>query len=128
MHDEMPDQHREFYASLEYILVGTDGADGKPYASILTGPAGFASSLDPKTLRIKNTIDGEDPAFAALKVGAPGSVLGIELSTRRSNRMHGRIARANPDGFEITVSQSWAQLLDSFGVDNDSVKSAVHLR
>ncbi len=107
MHDEMPDQHREFYAGLEYILVGTVGADGKPYASMLTGPVGFASSPDPKILSIRNTIDDEDPAFAELKVGAPVSVLGIELSNRRRNRMHGRISRIDPDGFDITVSQSY---------------------
>ncbi len=107
MHDEMPDQHRAFFAGLEYLFLGTVGENGKPYASVLTGSAGFVSSADAKTLTIMKRADDRNPAFASLAVGSPVSVLGIDLSNRRRNRMHGRIARIDQKGFDITVSQSY---------------------
>ncbi len=107
LHDEMPDQHRQFYAGLEYIFLGTVGEDGNPYASMLTGSTGFVSSADAKTLTITKPAHDRNPAFASLAVGSPVSVLGIDLSNRRRNRMHGKISRIDQNGFDITVSQSY---------------------
>ncbi len=111
MHDEMPDQHHAFFAGLEYIFLSTVCEDGNPYASILTGSAGFVSSADAKTLTITKPVDDRSPAFASLAVGSPVSELGIDLSNRRRNRMHGRIARIDQNGFDITVSQSYGNCL-----------------
>ena len=46
--DFLPEQHRQFYAQLPYILVGTVDADGNPWASILVGPPGCDQG-DPQT-------------------------------------------------------------------------------
>lgn len=107
MRDHMPDQHREFFAGLEYIFLATVGADGKPRASILTGPVGFASSPDPKTLRIASAMDSADHAVEALELGSPIGVLGLDFTNRRRNRMHGKISRIDRDGFDIAVIQSY---------------------
>ncbi|MEX5612780.1 FAD-binding oxidoreductase, partial [Pseudomonas protegens] len=40
----MPDQHRQFYGQLPFILVGAVDAQGNPWASILEGPPGFAQA------------------------------------------------------------------------------------
>jgi predicted pyridoxine 5'-phosphate oxidase superfamily flavin-nucleotide-binding protein len=39
--EHLPDQHREFYASLPFVLVGTVDGRGRPWASIVAGPPGF---------------------------------------------------------------------------------------
>ncbi|MCX7079631.1 MAG: FAD-binding oxidoreductase, partial [Pseudomonas sp.] len=38
----LPDQHRQFYQQLPFMLYGAVDADGNPWASILEGQPGFA--------------------------------------------------------------------------------------
>ncbi|MEM8697176.1 MAG: pyridoxamine 5'-phosphate oxidase family protein [Pseudomonadota bacterium] len=107
MRDHMPEQHREFFNGLEYAFIGTVGEDGKPWASLVTGPSGFLASPDPKTLRVTRPLDRSDPAFAALDIGSPMGVLGLDFTNRRRNRMHGKIARIDAGGFDVAVAQSY---------------------
>ena len=44
--DHMPDEHRAFYASMPYLLVGSVDRDGQPWASMLFGQPGFVASPD----------------------------------------------------------------------------------
>jgi uncharacterized protein len=44
--DFMPDQHRELFTKLPYLLVGSVDAAGQPHASILVGRPGFMRSPD----------------------------------------------------------------------------------
>src|SRR4051794_30258272 len=46
----MPDQHRELFAQLPMLLVGSIDARGRPWASMLAGRPGFVASPDPATL------------------------------------------------------------------------------
>ncbi len=107
LHDFMPDQHRDFFAELEYIFLGTAGPDGRPHASLLTGPPGFATSPDPKILTITAHQIGELPGLDNLGVGDAIGVLGIDLSNRRRNRMHGRVTAITAQEIEIIVTQSY---------------------
>src|SRR5258706_1558757 len=84
----MPDQHRAFFAQLPFIVIGALDAKGQPWASMLTGLPGFAHSPHPERLEIAaEPVDG-DPLKDALRLGAPIGLLGIELPTRRRNRMN----------------------------------------
>ncbi len=91
LRDFMPDQHREFFAQLPFLVAGSVDGAGQPWASIVSGPPWFVSSPDPKTLRIGALPDAGDPLAEALTVGAKVGLLGIELSTRRRNRQNGRV-------------------------------------
>ena len=42
--DFMPDQHREFFAQLPFVIAGTVDEGGQPWASVLAGPTGFLHS------------------------------------------------------------------------------------
>ena len=42
--DFMPDQHRAFFAMLPFLIVGSLDAQGRPWASVLTGAPGFVES------------------------------------------------------------------------------------
>jgi uncharacterized protein len=105
--DFLLDEHREFFAQLPFLVVGTVDFDGQPWASILTGPPGFVSSPDVKTLRVVARPLGGDRSIASLKVGSDIGVLGIEFATRRRNRVNGTICALRADGFEIAVTQSY---------------------
>ena len=46
--DHMPDQHREFFAQLPFLILGFLDESGRPWASIVAGQPGFAHSPDQK--------------------------------------------------------------------------------
>ena len=81
--DYMPDQHREFFALLPFLVVGSLDADLQPWASMLAAPAGFAHSPDATHLRIDALPGASDPLAAQLAPGATLGLLGIQPHTRR---------------------------------------------
>lgn len=105
--DFMPGQHRDFFAQLPFVLVGTADADGQPWASVLAGAPGFVRSPDPLTLWIAARPLAGDPLQGTLRDGAPVGLLGLEPHTRRRNRMNGLVRGVNASGFAVQVSQSF---------------------
>ena len=105
--DFMPDQHRVFFAQLPFAVLGALDRAGNPRATILSGAPGFLSSRDAKTLHVGSyPVDG-DPTVEGLAVGRRVALLGIELPTRRRNRMNGRIVDLDLSGFTVAVEQSF---------------------
>lgn len=103
----LPDQHRNFYRALPYVFVGHADAAGWPWASVLAGEPGFMSTPDRQTLRIDVSPLPEDPLAQAIESGQPLGLLGIELHTRRRNRLSGRICRVTSSGLELRVDQTF---------------------
>ncbi|MCU7246314.1 2Fe-2S iron-sulfur cluster-binding protein [Pseudomonas koreensis] len=101
----MPDQHRQFYQQLPFMLYGAVDGEGRPWASVLEGEPGFAESPDPTHLQFTSLPATDDPA--QLQAGAAIGLLGIELHTRRRNRLNGHIGSLDEAGFELTVDQSF---------------------
>jgi predicted pyridoxine 5'-phosphate oxidase superfamily flavin-nucleotide-binding protein len=105
--DFMPEQHRELFEALPMLIVGSLDARRRPWASALVGRPGFLRSPDPRTLRVHARPLRGDPLEAQLAVGAPLGLLGIELATRRRNRMNGVVFDATPGAFSVRVQQSF---------------------
>ena len=105
--DFMPDQHRAFFATLPFLVVGSLDRDDRPWASILTGRPGFLSSPDPQTLTIRAVPAFGDPLGDALAAGAPLGLLGIQPETRRRNRMNGTVAGIDDGLVTVRVGQSF---------------------
>jgi predicted pyridoxine 5'-phosphate oxidase superfamily flavin-nucleotide-binding protein len=103
----MPDQHRVFFMQLPFVLVGSLDDRGRPWASVLTGRPGFIDSPDPQILVIAARPAAGDPLERALAAGAPLGLLGIELESRRRNRMNGTVFAAGERGFAVHVDQSF---------------------
>jgi len=103
----MPEQHRSFYQDLPFILVGSVDKQGWPWASIVCGPSGFLRSASPTTLSIGRHIFDTDPLASNLQLGAPLGLLGIELHSRRRNRLNARISQLNASYIELQVDQSF---------------------
>ncbi len=105
--DFMPDEHRELFEKLPYVVVGTLDARNRPWASMLVGAPGFMRTPDARTLEIGARPVPGDPLSANLAPGAPVAVLGIELATRRRNRMNGTVIAADGERFAVSVHQSF---------------------
>jgi len=105
--DFMPDQHREFFEQLPFIIAGTVDAAGQPWASVLARPPGFIHSPDPRHLMLRALPLAGDPLRQTLADGAAIGLLGIEPHTRRRNRMNGMVRGVNTDGFAVELSQSF---------------------
>jgi predicted pyridoxine 5'-phosphate oxidase superfamily flavin-nucleotide-binding protein len=103
----MPEQHRDFFAKLPFLVIGSVDARGRPFASLLFGRPGFATSPDPTILEIRALPDEGDPLASALAEGAPLGLLGIELPTLRRNRLNGKVVRLGAEGFSLQVDQSF---------------------
>lgn len=104
--DFMPDQHREFYAQLPFMVLGSVDGDGDAWATFLEGRPGFMSSPSPTALDIAAHPHPLDPAAPGLVEGAPVGLLGIELHTRRRNRMNGVLSLLD-QGLRVQVDQSF---------------------
>ncbi|ROM61793.1 FAD-binding oxidoreductase [Pseudomonas brassicacearum] len=103
----MPDQHREFYAQLPFVVLGTVDRQGDVWATLRTGQPGFMRSPNPQTLHIDIKPQPSDPAQEGMGEGDAIGMLGIELHTRRRNRMNGTVRRQLDEGLEISVSQAY---------------------
>ncbi|CAN5672552.1 pyridoxamine 5'-phosphate oxidase family protein [soil metagenome] len=104
----MPEQHRRFFAQLPFIVVGAADVFGQSWATLLAGQgAGFAHALDATHLRIDARPSAGDPLADLLEPGADVGLLGIELPTRRRNRLNGRVTVVDARGFTVEVAQSF---------------------
>jgi uncharacterized protein len=106
--DFMPDQHRAFFETLPFLVVSTADQQGQPWASMLFGSPGFLSSPNPSLLAIEALPAEGDPIAAGMRDGRPLGGLGIELPTRRRNRVNGRIETSeSAQRIALRVQQSF---------------------
>lgn len=105
--DYMPDQHREFFAQLPFIVLGAVAPDGRVWATLRAGDPGFLSSPDPRVLDIALLRDASDPADAGFEDGDAIGLLGIDLLTRRRNRMNGTLRHSGAGAAHIDVGHSF---------------------
>lgn len=103
----LPEQHRDFFKLLPYLFTAVLDSSGWPIASMLFGAAGFVRSPDPSALRVDALPSPDDPAAAGYGLGGGIGLLGLDLSTRRRNRVNGRVAAVDGAGFTVSVEQSF---------------------
>ena len=105
--DFLPDQHRLFYPRLPFLVLGAVDGEGRPWATVVCGDPGFVHSPDEHSLVVDRPLVAGDPLADSFDVGTEVGVLGIELSTRRRNRLTGSISRSDDRGFAIRVAQTF---------------------
>src|SRR4029450_9435771 len=101
LRDHLIDQHRQFYPQVPFIVAGAADRQGDAWATILSGKAGFLQSPPPPRPGIPAARDPHDPADGGMNDGDAVGLLGIELHTRRRNRLNGRVRRANEQAFDV---------------------------
>ncbi|MGH6647883.1 pyridoxamine 5'-phosphate oxidase family protein [Aquabacterium sp.] len=105
--DHMPDQHRDFFATLPFIVIGALDAGGHPWATVMAGPPGFMDSPDARSLHLNAGLLADDPLASHWQAGMQLGLLGIQPHTRRRNRMNGVLTRVNEFGSTVAVRQSF---------------------
>jgi hypothetical protein len=107
LRDHLIDQHRQFYPLLPFIVAGAVDRKGDAWATILSGMPGFLQARDPYRLSIAAARDPHDPADGGMNDGDAVGLLGIELHTRRRNRLNGLVRRSRAEAFDVEVQQSF---------------------
>ncbi len=105
--DYLPEEHRAFHTALPFLVVAARDAQERPWVTLLTGPEGFVASPDVRSLVIEAKPIPGDGLEEALLAGADIGILGIELSTRRRNRVNGRIVENSSGSIVFGVEQSF---------------------
>jgi len=105
--DYMPEQHREFFAKLPMVIMGSEDQDNHLWAGPLFGNPGFIQSPSPERLSIEISTRFPNIIFPLLNVGNPVGLLGIDLETRRRNRLNGLVAEKSQHQVIIDVQQSF---------------------
>ncbi|MEO0836032.1 MAG: pyridoxamine 5'-phosphate oxidase family protein [Cyanobacteria bacterium J06642_3] len=101
------EQHRQFFTQLSYIIAGTIDRSGNPWASILVGKPGFVTSPSDCLLKVVAKPLAGDPLLDNLAADIDIGLLGIELSTRRRNRINGTVSAIADESFSVSVKQSF---------------------
>jgi uncharacterized protein len=105
--DFMPDQHRVFFMSLAFVIIGTIDKAGDPWAGILVGDEALLATPNEYTLQANFKRDERDPSQRGILPDQPIAVLGIDPATRRRNRANGSVLRSDDRGMVIHVRQSF---------------------
>ena len=92
IHRELPPAAAAFLAERRSVVLAAADAAGRPWPSVLAGPAGFVSAPDPWTVRVGASPRRDDP-LSESPAGAVVGLLAIDLATRRRMRVNGRFAR-----------------------------------
>ncbi|MGO8152300.1 pyridoxamine 5'-phosphate oxidase family protein [Rhizobium leguminosarum] len=103
----MPEQHRAFFPMLPFVVLGAVDAKGDIWATVRAERPGFMVSPEPEILDVHLPRDAADPADAGMEDGDAIAMLGIQLETRRRNRLNGVIRRTDAGAFQVRVGQSF---------------------
>ena len=107
MRDHLTEQHRSFFPLLPFAVLGTVDRAGDVWATVRAGRPGFLRSPDPSRLDLAIRPEPWDPAEEGIEDGMPIALLGIDLTTRRRNRLNGLVADRTARGFSLEVGQSF---------------------
>ncbi len=104
--DHLPEQHQAFHTALPFLVVAARDAWGRPWATLPSGPEGFVAAPDPRSLVIDADPVRGDALEGALTAGADLGILGIELASRRRNRVNGRITEGRAGGLVFAAADT----------------------
>jgi predicted pyridoxine 5'-phosphate oxidase superfamily flavin-nucleotide-binding protein len=89
MRASIPAVAQEFLRSQPMLVAASVDADGRRWASLLTGPPGFARAIDAQTVQIAARPAPGDPLGDNLHPGAQIGLIVIEFATRSRMRLNG---------------------------------------
>ncbi|MFM9370176.1 pyridoxamine 5'-phosphate oxidase family protein [Streptomyces sp. Da 82-17] len=90
------------------LVLGAAAADGRVWASLLTGPAGFVRATGPRQISVTGAPHPADPLTAPLaEPGVPVGTLALDPRTRRRMRLNGH-ARPTARGLAVESDEVFA--------------------
>ncbi|MDD7912128.1 pyridoxamine 5'-phosphate oxidase family protein [Pseudovibrio exalbescens] len=103
----MPDQHRLFFENQPFVVMAARDETGRPWVSLLSGNGRFASSASSTRLILKGALPRDDALAKAAFENTDVGLLGIELATRRRNRVNGKLTQTENGTLQFDVRQSF---------------------
>ncbi|MBC7930943.1 MAG: pyridoxamine 5'-phosphate oxidase family protein [Rubrivivax sp.] len=108
IHSVIPPAARSFMLELPMAIVGSVGADGRVWASVISGEPGFIRAIDERAILIGALPADGDPLGENLKEVDQVGVLLIEPSSRRRMRLNGRAELGVGGGIRVEASQVYS--------------------
>ncbi len=105
--DFLPEQHRDFFAQLPFILAASIDGTGDVWPTLLSGETGFVFAHDEREITIAASPDKSDPSAEGMRTDGPIGLLGIEFHSRRRNRVNGLIGAIGENSMTVSVRQSF---------------------
>ncbi|HDZ47664.1 hypothetical protein LCGC14_0108400 [marine sediment metagenome] len=99
-------QLQHFFPQLPFVAAAAVDSDGWPWVSLLEGTPGFVHAPDEGRLELALTPPEDDPLTLLLNSGANVGLLGIELHTRRRNRVNG-VFRGSNGQWQLDVAYAF---------------------
>ncbi|MFI8822483.1 pyridoxamine 5'-phosphate oxidase family protein [Streptomyces sp. NPDC053431] len=94
-----------FLESQPMLILGAADADGRVWASLLTGEPGFARATGPHGISVAGGVPAHDPLSTAVTAaGTPVGTIALDPRTRRRMRLNG-IARPSARGLTVDAEQ-----------------------
>lgn len=103
----LPPPAVQFLAEQPMIVVGAADDGGRMWASLLTGPPGFISASDERTIDIGARPVPGDPLAPVLAHPTEVGSIAIEPGTRRRMRLNG-VSHPKPGGLRVRAAQVYA--------------------
>lgn len=95
-------QLQHFFPQLPFVAAAAVDHDGWPWVTLLEGAPGFVHAPDESRLDLALTPPVDDPVTPLITSGANLGLLGIELPTRRRNRVNG-VLRGSAGRWQLEV-------------------------
>lgn len=107
---EIPPVAAEFLSRQPFAVIGMADAEGKVWASLLTGEGGFLQVMNETLLSVNAAPLPNDPLHRPLTTSKSAEIglLAIEPATRRRMRINGVVEARSEGGFLIHVQQAYA--------------------
>jgi hypothetical protein len=112
IHDTIPPAAASFLAERNWVVLAIADARGRPWASVVGGPAGFAAvaptSDGRSEVRLATRPAPGDPLTANLSPPGHVGLLAIDLRTRRRMRVNGRLVGSSEDTIVLLADQVYS--------------------
>lgn len=105
--DAMPDQHVAFFSNQPVLFMGALDRQGGPWAVVTYGAPGQLCTATPSELLIRKVPPLAEALDLSLDSGARVGLLGLEMTSRRRNRLNGTVRTCDTEGIWIAVDQSF---------------------
>src|SRR5688500_5131773 len=92
---DIPVVAAQFLAQQPMLVIGAATDDGAVWASVLTGPPGFVTAADDRTVVSDRSPGEDDPLAGLFETERDLGMLALEPATRRRMRINGRAHTEN---------------------------------
>jgi predicted pyridoxine 5'-phosphate oxidase superfamily flavin-nucleotide-binding protein len=104
---DLNNQQLAFFRQLPFLVSAHTDTSGQPWAGLLTGKPGFVAINENNRQFALDWRRTGNPTGVSVQAGGDIGLLGIELATRRRNRLNGTVFATDEDQWRILIEQAY---------------------